>query len=1707
MSDYKRLQEQLKVAKEERDTAREAVYQAKEALALQELSQEEAARTHKPVEEKKQKAKSARKIPANLRERLVANLATLETKQALLNTLSEAFDQLGNPQELINNFDDAYPILLTPVRIEARFMNPTVPVAIRGRFGLVTGYTYETRLELWVRIFPDDIHTNTHEPLLTPDEVEAGKAFWTQMWSQEKEIHSGNLDEEETAAAENQKYGAWAVLHHSYGANRAAWIAKRLKPANWPAELSDFAFITAAPIFPFNGQKSNSWTLPPRADLLPDRFVVRVYTGTDYKEVVGKLIPDPLIIGPDPGQAETSFEEEDGKLKVDPEMEWMVDFDKAIENGMGVKIPLTTQEYQEGFDKVLALGIRLSENQHQGRVAVERHINNLHYSPDGFGILPQGTPTNNSATGSAGFSSTTRDIAEAYQREMGAPLIQEDPEKEAMDKSDGEWLAEALGINFSPLEHVPNSNHTDIREALAINHALSPGTVSYYLEQMLDQELTRPIIENTKKFFCKHIRGRGPLPAILVGNQPYGILPATAYSKMTWGDTEEDQIASGIQTVLGKIHEQWETKVPAVKTVQDTGAYWQQIFMEIQTLHPTSVEFFSQYLLGPWLHWNLRRFYNQDDTAVSNWWQQHIWNPGEDIRSQLGLFSGRPFMLDNFYLESKVWLKGDLIDENPLSETAPLLKKYDGQSYIQWLYNEPLITIWTGAGYTNEGITIPPSRSLLYLLLRHAYLRECLDTAITILNTQGENIERKQKEHLNIPIGKDCDLTHYDILFNSVRISIKEGSDVIDLPSLLTSSHLEEYSSLTSSLLQHKKALRILQDLPTARLERCLVEHLDLCTYRMTDWQTGLVNHRLDQMRFPNSATTRQKGIYTGAYGWLLDLRPKPPRERVPNANTPDAFKVRRGPFRTFQEQVVVNISTQSNTEIDPPSTPVSGPVFVPVIKPPKMELPLTYEAGNAGFIHTPSSGQAVAAAILREGYLSRDGNSMEVNLSSERVRKALQIIQGVQNGQELAALLGYRFERGLHDISEQDGSPQMNHHIYTLREKFPLTANQLIPNESGDSQAEANNVVHGLDLVKFLKDNTANDLGLSFNADPVEAEKERTVINQLTDELNDILDALGDLNMAEGVYQAVLGNFERAGANLNAMTEGKLPPDPQVIETPRTGITVTHRVGLLFDLSDTASRWTNVPPTPRSQTAPYLNYWLSKVLNQPEDIQCIVYIFEAGPDEEATDELEVKLSDLQIQPIDLLAIIGDQLVDDESELSMRIKDHVRRVLTLSDEIAVKIDYRYRANWPLQIKTFYEILPLARNLKKITGEYRYLQAEDFLLSADNTPETISFNLLELWSRIKFAYETLDNLLNGTNNALTTVLAFPDPETDSDALTAFDNLRDTLRVTSAFGIEGAIPKSTSGATSEIQILLEQQRQTVHEQAKERKRAFRMELFTILDAGTANSDDVTNSQLHQKMFDLFSAEELSEGDLVNWLIRAAQKLFGDSFHPTPVFKLYNSEELSLAHAASSTMLLQDAPPMAADEWLYGTAKVRERVQTYQQAALFSDTLSTNKTNFELSPIQLPYQENDRWLGLAYSDEREVFSDTLSLVLNLPDNFAPTPNSYQAGLLFDEWLERIPSKQETTGIAFNYEEPATEPPNVLLLAVPPKLTGHWEWEDLIDTLNETIDLAQKRAVDPYLLEQNPGTLFNHFLPGLVSAISNRPDKMITLNFNQKK
>jgi hypothetical protein len=132
-----------------------------------------------------------------------------------------------------------------------------------------------------------------------------------------------------------------------------------------------------------------------------------------------------------------------------------------------------------------------------------------------------------------------------------------------------------------------------------------------------------------------------------------------------------------------------------------------------------------------------------------------------------------------------------------------------------------------------------------------------------------------------------------------------------------------------------------------------------------------------------------------------------------------------------------------------------------------------------------------------------------------------------------------------------------------------------------------------------------------------------------------------------------------------------------------------------------------------------------------------------------------------------------------------------------------------------------------------------------------------------------------------------------------------------------------------------------------------------------------------------------------------------------------------------------------------------------------------------------VQLPATDDDRWLGLAFPADLTVDGDRLLYTAHHAtafDRAAP-----QCGLLLDEWTETIPASSVDTGIAFHHDRPNSEAPQAMLLVTPTDFRGQWRWDDLVDALHETFDLAKRRAVEPVDLDDSP---YAPFLPATVLA-----------------
>ena len=99
--------------------------------------------------------------------------------------------------------------------------------------------------------------------------------------------------------------------------------------------------------------------------------------------------------------------------------------------------------------------------------------------------------------------------------------------------SDGQLTAQALGLTPSLFAHVRGADGTEQRHAEAINAALLSACDSAVLRQLSASASA----ELLREHFANFVRARGPLPALRIDTQPYGILPVAAFDRWTSNST------------------------------------------------------------------------------------------------------------------------------------------------------------------------------------------------------------------------------------------------------------------------------------------------------------------------------------------------------------------------------------------------------------------------------------------------------------------------------------------------------------------------------------------------------------------------------------------------------------------------------------------------------------------------------------------------------------------------------------------------------------------------------------------------------------------------------------------------------------------------------------------------------------------------------------------------------------------------------------------------------------------------------------------------------------------------------------------------------------------------------------------------------------------------------------------------------------------
>jgi len=656
---------------------------------------------------------------------------------------------------------------------------------------------------------------------------------------------------------------------------------------------------------------------------------------------------------------------------------------------------------------------------------------------------------------------------------------------------------------------------------------------------------------------------------------------------------------------------------------------------------------------------------------------------------------------------------------------------------------------------------------------------------------------------------------------------------------------------------------------------------------------------------------------------------------------------------------------------------------------------PTAQAAPPGGFVHAPSINQAVTAAILRSGYLSNQGGAQrpfEIDLSSKRVRLALHLLDGMREGQSLGALLGYRFERSLHES-------KADQFIAKIRALYPL--------EAGSGKEE---VVDGLTLLR------------SFRTDPRFGQVSGTSglsqgLGAATDEIASALDAVADLAVAESVHQMANGNLLRAGAVLDAIARGDTPPpEIEVVKTPRSGTALTYRL-MTAAIDVSAPGWA---VTPRAQAEPRLNAWAASLLGNPAKVRIRArYVNAQGQELQHT---EIGLNQLNLAPMDLLSLPETDGVAGELADRLRLAVSRARPSNLPASAGIEIIADRDPAWGPQVVGLPEWMDLLLAVTRLATGARPIEPRD-IVGPEDTPGAVDAD--ELTKRASQAESQLRSTLAALNGA-----------------SANDG---TLLSAAAFGVAGAVPALDSSKWPD----------------------------QIATAAAELSSRVANLA----------------GDGAARL----RVIFGDHFLVLPVF----ATDVSKAWPAlwTNSLALQGGDAMASVRWLQRVAQVKPGAHRLDSALMLAEALA-GAPILRLDVAQLPATAGDRWVALPFGDTAPA--SRLSMTVFTPPGSAPT-GAPVSGLMIDEWVEVWPSSQQTTGVAFNYSDPTSRPPQAILLAVRPDDFPDWTLQSLEGSVLEALDLAKIRAVDPDTL----GALGQH-LPALYFAFNSAGPKAETVSMD---
>lgn len=759
---------------------------------------------------------AARDELADARGRLVSEVGDLA--EGLVAGLDEA--------RAVTALDGRVPVAMLPVRIETRFGTD--------------------RTSLAIRVFPDQIHLDAHEPELTDDERAAAAWYWQQRWPA--------LADEALARA------AWETLAGRFRPGRARYLVEQLRPTNIGR-----AGAGREPEFPERPRRAAAWTRAVEATALPERWVAVGYQVDGEGEQVevfrrwSKRVPDRLAAGPSPASEDKpAAAASTDRPPVQAAMDWALDPEAAEAAGMLLTVTdgdlADGHRLADGLSRLVVLGVDWTLTPQQAAESLEQLLSG-HAATGDLAFVAPGTPSNNTGKSRSGFSTAPADRVAEWE----PPLAGADPD--AAGDAAAARLAAALGVPAAALAPAPGASGRHHRWSAALIDALWEASGGYYASDLLEPLGSDGLTAALRAHAAAHLHAAGPLPTIRVGPQPYGVLPVVARSG--YRAAPDARAEATIARVAGAIRSLWEPLTERVPQLGRAGEQAEVDALLLDLLQRTPV---------PW-RFRWREMVPPPQWSSSEWFERFRTYQAPylyAVMTRLGVPSAHA---------AKVQYLTAAEDSHPLP--VPLvLKGEEGTAYLA----EIAARAREGSDGRLELNLRQDSIALLEALLAFAACQE-LDNAASgefLLHLDpgvaaASGLRRKGVRTPDLIRVEEPEAAQAPFAFSTARelaSLVVPGTNVtlhdevmVQIRDRQLSDLIRDRSASGHGLARFLAALDALGEAPADELEFALRGVLDLYSVRLDAWFTSLASARLARHR-----AARPAGVHLGCFGWVEDL-------------------------------------------------------------------------------------------------------------------------------------------------------------------------------------------------------------------------------------------------------------------------------------------------------------------------------------------------------------------------------------------------------------------------------------------------------------------------------------------------------------------------------------------------------------------------------------------------------------------------------------------------------------------------------------------------------------------------------------------------------------------------------------------------------------------------------------------------------------------